>query len=478
MRVQATNFQSWPEFSVEVEGLTVIVGPSNLGKSAMFRALRGAVRNEIEAGHIRKGTDTATVTLHHDGHEATAVRTAKSTSYRIKLAGQEEREVGKLNGATPEDMASWGFNTVDIGGVALDPVFAAQFDAPFLLRSSPAERNAVFGAFSSTEKLDEGRKLIKSDITALDNEAKTLAGEIERKLNDYAALKALLEMVDEQEIEQGITDLKGDISTLDAGEAVLDRVVPNVERLEGLQSLIPHVTMPDPAPFQHELRVVKSIGHLQGTLIALEEGHKWAEALAFTSQAASYKAAGRTLAFVSTLGETQAAYTRAEAARTASQTAWEAAVDATKTGKTLDKLSTLLGVVVPTTAPKLETCLAEAQVAHRDTTRLFAAFRLLSGLRGLKVPNTQGMEDVVAGAEEARREVQGLQKSVAGLERVLKAIYDLKPLLKEIKDIEAQVKEAEADISKAREALQARKNSIKCPNCGTLISVKEANHGC
>ena len=128
MRVEATNFQSWPEFSVEVEGLTVIVGPSNLGKSAMFRALRGAVRNEIEAVHIRKGTDTATVTLHHDGHEATAVRTAKSTSYRIKLAGQEEREVGKLNGATPEDMASWGFNTVDIGGVALDPVFAAQFD--------------------------------------------------------------------------------------------------------------------------------------------------------------------------------------------------------------------------------------------------------------------------------------------------------------------------------------------------------------
>src|SRR5271157_1256687 len=53
MKLSGKNFQPWADFSIDISHLTVLVGPSNKGKSSLFRALRGILRNELDASYIR-----------------------------------------------------------------------------------------------------------------------------------------------------------------------------------------------------------------------------------------------------------------------------------------------------------------------------------------------------------------------------------------------------------------------------------------
>jgi len=45
IKLSGKNFQSWDAFDLTLAGLTVLTGPSDTGKSAIFRALKGVLRN-------------------------------------------------------------------------------------------------------------------------------------------------------------------------------------------------------------------------------------------------------------------------------------------------------------------------------------------------------------------------------------------------------------------------------------------------
>jgi hypothetical protein len=79
-----------------------------------------------------------------------------------------------------------GFGPVKVGEVALDPVFAGQFDSQFLLGSSPAELSAVLNSFSATDKLDKGKKVLITRTNEVNGEAKVLAPIISQAEVDFA----------------------------------------------------------------------------------------------------------------------------------------------------------------------------------------------------------------------------------------------------------------------------------------------------
>lgn len=172
MRVQASNFQSWSEACLDIEGFTTIVGPSDIGKSSIFRMIKGVFRNDIGANKIKNGENALTVSISFDSNNVTAHRTTKgATTYTVN-----NEEYGKLAGNVPEVVAKMGYAPVSIGSVTLDPIFGGQFDNQFLLCSSPSDLNTVLGAFSSTEKLDQGKKKIGQKIREIDVEAKVTSG--------------------------------------------------------------------------------------------------------------------------------------------------------------------------------------------------------------------------------------------------------------------------------------------------------------
>ena len=104
MNLQGTNFQSWANFELDINGLTVIVGRSSKGKSALFRAIRGLFRNELASEYIRQGTEELQLTAVADGKTVTGIRSTKGTKYQIG-----DKKFAKLGGNIPEEASGFRY---------------------------------------------------------------------------------------------------------------------------------------------------------------------------------------------------------------------------------------------------------------------------------------------------------------------------------------------------------------------------------
>jgi Tfp pilus assembly protein PilN len=197
MNFSGSNFQIWPDFDLEISGLTVIVGPSNKGKSALFRALKGLMRNELSAAYVRNGQKSPLeLTTKIDNHLVTAIRTRDDSSvYRI-----DGERFAKLNQAIPDDIKKLGFGEIQVGEFSVDPIFATQNEPQFLLDKKaygPSLLNAVLGAFGGTEKLESGKKEANLRVRQKNGEADALSYEIADAHRRRAALEVLAQEGDQ-----------------------------------------------------------------------------------------------------------------------------------------------------------------------------------------------------------------------------------------------------------------------------------------
>ena len=236
-KLVARNFQSWRDFVLPMTGFTVIIGPSDRGKSAIIRALRGVLRNQIGANHITYGQKNTAVSITINGTPIELTRNAKTTTYTVG-----EEEYGKLAGEVPPVVKEMGFNEVEVNGVKLDPIFAGQFDSQFMLDLSPAELNSIFGLFSSTEKLNAGKKAAISKNLEFNATAKFLAAEN----LEAEAKKGLLDSLN-QEIEehsQEIFSLEDSFNSIVTSYNLLIKLIESRKQCASLRTAI-GLTLPD-----------------------------------------------------------------------------------------------------------------------------------------------------------------------------------------------------------------------------------------
>lgn len=234
MQLSLTNYQSWSSAQLKVEGLTVVVGPSNLGKSALGRAFKGLVRNDILPDHIKLGTEGVVVSAIIAGQTVTAKRGAKakdSTVYDVDGA-----EFAKLGGDIPQAVKDMAFGPVEVNGVTIDPVFAGQFDGQFLLGNSPAELNSVLNAFASTEKLDKGRRELAKRTTDTNATAKALLPQISALEEQSNSLETTLAAAEESHA-QALAAAK-EVTRLDKAVAAAGALLDALEKLRTLQHQI------------------------------------------------------------------------------------------------------------------------------------------------------------------------------------------------------------------------------------------------
>lgn len=99
--IRIQNFQAHSDLLVELDPrVTSIIGPSDVGKSSVIRALRWAALNVPVSSLIRNGTKQATVELVVDGRTITRSRGAENV---YKLDGQEYKA---FRTDVPTDIAS------------------------------------------------------------------------------------------------------------------------------------------------------------------------------------------------------------------------------------------------------------------------------------------------------------------------------------------------------------------------------------
>lgn len=86
-RIRIENFQSHKDTELSFsDGLNVIVGPSDQGKSAIIRAIKWVLYNEPRGtDFIRQGTNSARVTLElSNGYVITRERAPNKNRYTLK----------------------------------------------------------------------------------------------------------------------------------------------------------------------------------------------------------------------------------------------------------------------------------------------------------------------------------------------------------------------------------------------------------
>lgn len=311
MKFSGQNFQPWSDFELDITGLTIVIGPSNGGKSSLYRALRGILRNELDVAYIRNPKDEPLkLTLEHAGKTVVATRTKKgSVHYQI-----DEEKFDKLDGDIPPAVKDFKFGEIRIGEFVFDPIFASQNRPQFLIDNDtfkPSQINAIFGAFGGTEKLEAGKKQANLQKTQKDAEARVLAGQIRTAEEHKAKLDAM--SVRAHALSDEFAGLESFIQQLETETHWLEETAQCCKRIAPVQRILDSLVPPDATGIEplRQFSVSAEQAALAGSfakwinrpLQAIETATEdWNAALALWRQ---IKALNETLALISDEFDTQ-----------------------------------------------------------------------------------------------------------------------------------------------------------------------------
>ncbi|PWK13938.1 AAA family ATPase [Tumebacillus permanentifrigoris] len=204
------NFQSHELTEMAFDdGLNVIVGASDHGKSAVIRALRWLLFNEPRGSDfIRVGASQCRVSIELvDGSRVTRERTPSKNRYIVVDASGEEQIYEGFGNSVPKEVS-------DITGVAkimLDEDtetvlhLGTQLEPPFLLSETGSIKAKAIGRLNGVHIIDAASRDTSRDLTRLNSEEKQYReqlAEVEQELlqfSDLAYMENILIMLEERQ---------------------------------------------------------------------------------------------------------------------------------------------------------------------------------------------------------------------------------------------------------------------------------------
>ena len=199
LRVDLENFQSISKASLEfIQGINIIVGQSNSGKSAILRAIKGAIMNPSGSQrYIKNGEKDFKVGLEYEGNNVEWSRNSKSPTYTVN--GEKYQKVG-------------GSNLLDIldksGFVLYDNKelmnIEGELELPFPFDKSNTELFKLFekNIFCVSDSTAVS-KLIKADEDEVTENKKMATYELGRAKEKLEALEELEKVIDIDKLMQG-----------------------------------------------------------------------------------------------------------------------------------------------------------------------------------------------------------------------------------------------------------------------------------
>lgn len=154
------NFQSIEQLAVECGPITVFVGESDSGKSAVVRALYAAAFNDYPSDHVRTGSSHSTVVVATEAGSVMAEKGAKVNRYQVSLRKMthqdpEQKRFDRAGRDVPEAVAEFlQWRSVELDdGTKFAPSISRQFDGPFLVGESPLKVAKILGSLTNISVL-------------------------------------------------------------------------------------------------------------------------------------------------------------------------------------------------------------------------------------------------------------------------------------------------------------------------------------
>jgi hypothetical protein len=274
VRVEISNFQSMVREVIEIDGFSTVVGRSNIGKSAMVRAIKAAltgapadsyVRHQDGCSKVTKGAKSCkcycSVRIIGDGVDLLWEK--GDTVNRYVYNGVEHTVVGR---GTPEFLGSeFGLVSLGSGDKTLLQV-SDQFTPLFLLDKSGT---VVADVLSDVAKLDQ----INVAARMAEKDRKEAASTRKIREKDLVGLRAILAQYDSLdaiiERARSVEALGEKVDTLEArtfyvtGLAeTLKTAILGVKALSGVGDLV----MPSWPPVEARIADIRTLGRLQREL--------------------------------------------------------------------------------------------------------------------------------------------------------------------------------------------------------------------
>ena len=249
--VRIRNFQSIGDVELAIDGFTVVVGKSDIGKSAVIRSIDAALSNQSGDAFIRRGQTHTMVTINY---RDMAVEWKKGDTSSYKINGES---FTRLNRAIPKPLLDAGFTKLEVGDQKINPLVAPQFDPLFLLDKPGSVITEVLSTLyklnilsSADDKCQKELKLAKSLLKTRELD---LAG-LQEKLKSYKDFEGIKESIKLlAEMEKESASLKKTIEEIENYERVLQESSTRLKKLSGISS----VEIPDTRMLSDSIETVK-----------------------------------------------------------------------------------------------------------------------------------------------------------------------------------------------------------------------------
>lgn len=174
MKIRAKNYQAIKDVTIEGEGLIVITGPSNRGKSSLLRAIEMAFFGASGDAFIRDGESATSVgvvdtNLVLKWRKVAASKVSPSLQTALELNGKTYTKLGREHSELTEPLGFKEIRTKD-GKIRLRPQIAAQHDSMFLITESEITIAEILKELGRADIVTEAQKRAKADKR--DREAK------------------------------------------------------------------------------------------------------------------------------------------------------------------------------------------------------------------------------------------------------------------------------------------------------------------
>lgn len=215
--IELQNFQSHKKTEIKPAPpgqLTVIVGPSDSGKTALIRGLKWLAYNNPQGNDfIRVGTSGTLVSAFMaDESKVSRYRTKGGVNrYLLEPQGKTEQVFEGFGSAVPlEIQQALEIAPIDVGDMEFMLNLSEQLDGPFLGNQvSASARAKVLGKLSGVEEVDYANKTLGTDLYRKRREVEGIRNQIDylgKQIDEYSYLDELGPMV--EIVEKNATAVK------------------------------------------------------------------------------------------------------------------------------------------------------------------------------------------------------------------------------------------------------------------------------
>lgn len=222
MKVQVKNYQIVSNANLEfLPGLNVIQGPSNNGKSSLFKAIKSAFYTVPGTTPIKFGEDSYIVGINHNEHTVVFKKGLKDSIYLVD--GEKYTKFGTTTPAIVSDVLN--IRELELNGNKEQLNFWDQMDYPFLLNRSGGDLFKFIVDSGDNDQVSKALKSMVSDRQQLSKDIDVLQGSINLIDLDITNLSEQLESLKEQaEVSNTVISLKPKVLRLTYMNQIKDRL--------------------------------------------------------------------------------------------------------------------------------------------------------------------------------------------------------------------------------------------------------------